>query len=270
VRKILYWFAALAIGFLTLTVARPAMATDDGTIHLESKCSTVASFYVNSPDEGNRRPTTGEKGLTFSASDLIHHSTDTTLEKLTHGTFVAIPAPDQPSFFSVEVSGDGKYGTLRWNPSLGTSGEWEATSQGQQYHDPDPATLADKFPIHLSHHVFSFGVGYTANPPGTVTTLVTSVTFGDTYDLTCAPKPTETATSKPTATATATQTKTAKPSASHSSAAGAVGTGGGTSGGALAITGSSTWPLVGFAAAALALGGGLFLLTRKRRAKFVA
>jgi LPXTG-motif cell wall-anchored protein len=274
VRKLLMGLFGIAIAFLTLTVARPALATDDGTIHLQSKCSNVSAWYVNSPDEGNRRPTTGENGLAFEGSDLIHHATSMDLADLKPGGFEASPLPDQASFFSVEVSGsDGKYGTLRWNAS---ENYWEATSQGQQNHDADPAKLADSFPTHLSHHVFSFGVGYTANPPGKVKTTVTQVTFaGETYSLACHPVGHPTGT-KSTSHPTKHPTHTSSPATPTSKATVGPGGGGGggdsgSSGGALAITGpSSTSVVVGTAGALLAVGAGAWFLARRRKVKFSA
>jgi hypothetical protein len=211
-------------------------------------------WYPNE-DEQDRAPTPVTAGLKFEGNDLIHHATSGNLDTLTHGTFAAAPAPDQPSFFSVEVSGaDGKYGTLRWNTQ---ESSWEATSQGEQHHDTDPAALADVFPLHLSHHVVSFGVGYTANPPGTVTTVVSSVTFaGKTYDLTCKPPVTATASPSPSAThaspSASVKPHITTPSPSRSAVAAA----------GLPVTGPPTaWILIA-AAALVSLGGLAIFLVR--------
>lgn len=147
-------------------------------------------------------PTVG--GLKFEGNDLIHH---------------AAPAPDQPSFFSVEVYGtDGGYATLRWD--VPTS-KWVMVTGGQLYTDASPAALVDLVTPHKSHHVVSFGVGYTNSPPGTVPTVVDKVTFGgQDYHLDCKPPVVHPSHSHPspsrtTASPTASPTRTsASPTAS--------------------------------------------------------
>lgn len=236
-------------------------------------CPNLVGWAPNADELADRSPTSTPEGLEFSNTDLTHHAADLALADLTPGTYAASPAPDQPSFFSVEVSGDdGKYGTLRWNPSLGTSGEWEATSQGEQHHDPDPAKLADAFPIHLSHHVVRFGVGYTANPAGTVTTVVSSVTFQDkVYPLTCqvqttSPAPVVTMTSPAphqSSTSPAPVKTSAKPHTSSSSAAAGTGS-------SLPVTGPPVSLIVGGAVALLILGGAAYFVARRPRNTFRA
>lgn len=238
-------------------------------------CALPTGFYVND-DETDRAPTPVAGGLQFSGNDLIHHATTGTLETLVHGSYVADPAPDQPSFFSVEVSGDGKYGTLRWNT---TESYWEATSQGEQHHDTDPAALADAFPVHLSHHLMSFGVGYTNTPPGTVTTVVSGISFaGQKYDLTCvttSPSPSASSSSaSPSPSATVSHTaspsaSTARPASTRPTPARSSSTP--AAGGSLPITGPSV-PLIVGAGAALLLAGftALYLAHHRRKVRFTA
>jgi len=147
-------------------------------------CSNLAGWFVN-PDETTRKPEATEAGLKFEPADLIHRNvTGVTTETLTPGTFAAIPAPGQPSFFSVEVDGGvaGSYGTLRYNP---TNNKWSmVANMGTFYEDTSPTVVVTQ--AGKSHTVVRFGVGFTLNPPGTVTTVVSSVTFnGTTYSLTC-------------------------------------------------------------------------------------
>ncbi|MCW2938464.1 MAG: pas57 [Actinomycetia bacterium] len=186
-KKLLAVSAAVAATAAVLAVPATANAT---SVPGQPTCNT--SWYQN-PDETNRKPVQNPDGMEFSGSDLVHHRADTTVEALTHGTYSASPAPDQPSFFSVEVSGtDGGYATLRWDTG---ANKWTMVTGGQLYSDTSPATLVDQVTPHKSHHVVSFGVGYTANPPGTVTTLVHSVKFnGHDYSLACHTKPTPTPT----------------------------------------------------------------------------
>jgi hypothetical protein len=209
-RKILV--AAFSAVLLTGGVVASATAASAHTHTPHHQVVCNSDWYQN-PDETTRKPVQKPSGLEFSDTDLVHHKVyGLTVEHLHPGAYVAYPAPGQPSFFSVEVSGsDGKYGTLRWNRA---AGYWEATSQGQQHHDTNPAALADAFPLHLSHTVVSFGVGFTANPPGTVTTLVRWVKFNrHLYWLGCKPvthrpphHPKPPYTHSPTPTPTPTQT----------------------------------------------------------------
>jgi hypothetical protein len=273
--------AALAIflgSFLAATGARANetppfdMTTADGPSW--TACPNLSGWDVNS-DETDRKPTPAVGGLVFSGTDLIHHETDLALADLKPGSFDADPAPDQPSFFSVEITDkDGAYGTLRWNPAEGEHGEWDLVTNLGQFHHADPADFigtATKWgEITEDTRVFTFGVGYTQNPPGTVDTTVSSVTFaGKTYDLTCQP-----ATIAPTTPTTpATTAPTTPPiTTSSSSGAGAVpGSSDGTGGtGALAVTGAPTVPITVGAVVLLLLGGGLYWITRRRRTTFQA
>lgn len=232
-------------------------------------CPNLVGWAPNADELADRSPTSTPEGLEFSNTDLTHHAADLALADLTPGTYAASPAPDQPSFFSVEVYATGeKYGTLRWNK---TESYWEATSQGEQHHDTDPVKLADAFPIHLSHHVVSFGVGYTANPAGTVTTVVSSVTFqGKVYPLTCqvqttspAPVVTTTSPAPHQSTSPAPHSSSAKPHTSSSSAAAGTGS-------SLPVTGPPVGLIVGGAVALLILGGAAYFVGRRRKTTFSA
>lgn len=269
-RKFIWSAIGIVVAFLTLAIARPALAAD-GSQHLESKCATVADWYVNS-DETDRQPTVTAGGLVFEDNQLVHHATTLDVSDLKHGTYVASDVPSQPSFFSVEVFGsDGKYGTLRWNTD---TSKWEVSTKDGYWTDENAVKLVDTATSgggHLSHHVVSFGVGYTNNPRDGVKTRVSSVTFGTTeagsprvFDLTCTP-PTET-------TPPTTQPTTKAPTSHATTAPGAGGTGGkgSTGSGALAITGPSTWVMGGVAAVLLLGGGGIVYASRRRRSKFVA
>jgi hypothetical protein len=263
--------AALIIGGLLIpTTAHATVVTP--------ACGMPTGWYANA-DEQDRLPTPTPGGLKFEGNDLIHHATTGTVESLAHGTFWAGPAPDQDSFFSVEVSGsDGGYGTLRWNT---TTAKWNLVTGGQFYENASPAALVDMPPVHRSHDVVSFGVGYTANPPGTVTTTVRSVRFGGhTYDLRCKPpvkpRPSHTSAS-PSPSASHSVSPTTKPpttsadtSPSPSRTAVAAGAGGNGGTGALAVTGPPVG-LIGWLALALVSTGGLaYLAARRRKTRFTA
>ena len=181
--------AGLMLAFGLATVASPAAAETSGNHQVQSDCNT--GWYTN-PDEGDRLPEQMEGGFKFEDADLVHHAADLKLGDLEPGSFTASPQPDQPSFFSVEVRDEstGAYGTLRW-----TGSTWTLTTNVDTFSHAEPAdfigTDTKWGELTDAARVFSFGVGYTANPPGTVVTVVSSVTFaGNTYDLTCEPKPT--------------------------------------------------------------------------------
>lgn len=188
---------ALVLGVAGAVVFGVHAAQATGDVPVASVCNT--GWYVNH-DEAERKPTQTEAGLEFKVSDLVHRKADLLLADLTPGTFVADPAPDQSSFFSVEVRDDkGNYGTLRWNGAswvivIGAGG----TATAGTFTDANPVTLltgkrskwgSEDFNL-AATKVVSFGVGYTLNPPGTVKTTVKSVTFaGTTYKLDCPTKP---------------------------------------------------------------------------------
>lgn len=188
---VLFFSFVLAFGG-AFAVASPAQAA--GTIKFVTVCGNGFAWYVN-PDEwtadtkddnqGDRRPFPTSDGLVFGPTDLIHHQTNFFIDAdLDPGTFVADPAPDLPDFFSIEVWNDAapiKYGTLRWNSSLN---KWSVTTGGSTFTGTDPEALLKDHD--LSTHAKSFGVGYTNSPPGTVTSLVSSINFrGIRYELNC-------------------------------------------------------------------------------------
>lgn len=253
-----------ALDMVTVTAADPSFAT----------CPNLDGWYVNSPDEDNRKPVPTVEGLKFSGSQLIHHaSADLKLADLGAGSFVATAAPDQPSFFSVELRDKttGGYGTLRYNTK---TSKWDLTTNTNQYafdHPSDAIGTQTKYGVLTENtRVISFGIGYTSNPAGTVETVVTKVTFdGKTYPLDCKPAPTKTP-SSPAPTKTSSKPTPIK-SHSSSPAGGAAGTGsnGGDSG-ALAITGPSTPKLIGISAAILIGGGAALWAARRRRVKFTS
>jgi hypothetical protein len=175
-----------------------------------------------------------------------------------------------PSFFSVEVgdSVTNGYATLRWNVSTNV---WDAVIKGQLVSHADPADFLGaetKWGTLTPEHtrVFTFGIGYTENPPGAVTTVISDVIFGGKhYPLTCKPQPSSSAPSSPSTSATPShsasnpQHASTTPNPSYS-----------TPGGALAITGPSTWLLGAAAVGVLAFGGVLLLASRRRRTKWRA
>lgn len=268
-RKITLALAGSAIvAGLALAFSGTAHATDSkGPSYLESKCANVSTWYVNG-DETDRKPDATEDGLVFSSTDLIHHAANLDVSDLVHGRFNASPSPDQPSFFSVEViNTDGSgYGTLRWNTNIG---QWEMSTHGDYFADASAVAVVNHFS--KSHHVFSFGVGYTEHPAGTVTTTVSSVTFQKHhFSLLCKPVVSSSSASpSPSASsASASASPSVSHSASHSPAAG--GGAGSSSGGALAVTGPNGWAIGGTAAFLIVAGVSLVALARRRKAKFVA
>lgn len=187
-----------AAGMLAFALAVSAPASAEVVVADANPCK-VEGWFVN-PDEAGREPTRTYDGFVFENTDLIHHNAPAglTTKDLTNGGFAATPNPDQSSFFSVEVSGDdGGYATLRWDR---VSIKWVTVVGGVLYENTDPDKLVDMPPVKRSHKVVRFGVGYTVNPPGTVKTTVSSVSFlGTAYTFKCAkPSPTGTPTAKPT------------------------------------------------------------------------
>lgn len=179
-----------ALGGAFALVGPASAAVPSGGVPV-TVCGNNSTWYVNSdengsdPNQGDRRPLATSDGLVFAPKDLIHHQISLTVTSLMlPGTFVANPAPDIPDFFSAEVwnAADGSgYATLRWNS---VSNLWEVTTGGATHTDTDPANLLTS--LGKSTTIESFGVGYTNNPPGTVTTLVSSISFaGTTYKLNC-------------------------------------------------------------------------------------
>lgn len=215
-------------------------------------------WYANE-DEDKRLPTPGPAGLKFEGNDLIHHAANVAVADLEPGTYTASPAPDQPSFFSVEVRGpSGAYATLRWSSTGPLVGKWtvvigagNGATEGT-FSDADPALLltgkVTKWGAFspTTAKVVSFGVGYTNDPPGTVATVVTSVKFqGKDYDLKCAPP--ASSSGSPSASASG----TVRPSGS------AVAT--------LPITGTSALPYVAASGGVMLLAGVALLVWLARR-----
>lgn len=241
------------------------------------KCDNMKGWDVNHPDEDTRKPVATLVGLKFSGNQLIHHATTgIDVEHLLPGSFTAHPAPDQDSFFSVEVSGsDGGYGTLRWNTS---THKWNLVTGGSFYENTSAAALVDMPAAHRSHHVVSFGVGYTNSPPGTVTTTVSAVRFqGKWVSLTCFPpkhthSPSPSASTSTSASASPSASVSTSASPSKSTATPVQGNAGGSNSGtgALAVTGAPAGLLAGLGALVAAIGGGAFYMSRRRRTRFQA
>lgn len=275
---------SIAVGLAAAVIALTAVPGAAHATQAAPVCGLPTGWYANA-DEQTRLPTPTAGGLQFSGNDLIHHAATGTIEAMTPGTFSAHPAPDQPSFFSVEVINADLtgYATLRWNA---TTSKWDMVTGGQIYSNASPAALVDMPTAHKSHRVISFGVGYTANPPGTVTTTVRSVRFGGhTYDLRCkpvivthSPKPHPSHTSaSPSASASASHSASPSASASTSASASsspvaAVVTTNVASNepGGLPVTGPGAGLIAGGAILVLGAGGILFLLARRRRVRFSA
>lgn len=197
--------AALAAPTATSAAETPSLIAAD-----PNPCG-IEGWYQN-PDEGDRAPERTYDGFVFEATDLIHHAApaDLTTDELSSGDFNASPAPDQPSFFSVEVNGtDGGYATLRYNRLTHL---WDMVTGGILYSNADPDKLVDMPPVKRSHKVVSFGVGYTKNPPGVVKTTVTSIAFqGKVYTFKCL-KPTLTSSPTATPSTSTSPTQSASPS----------------------------------------------------------
>lgn len=257
--------AATAALFGALVLAAPAAATPAPSASAAALCS---GWYVN-PDEGDRKPTQLDDGMRFEPADLIHRAADLSVADLQPGTYVATPAPDQPSFFSVEVRNpSGAYGTLRWNP---TTSKWSITIGAGT--GPDGAATAGTFdnasPVALlagkvtkwgafapaTDTVVSFGVGYTKTPPGTVTTVVKSITFGGkAYALSCKPAPSASASGSASAAPSGSSSATPPPVVVDAQ---------------LPVTGVSA-PLVAGAGGLLLLVGVAAVVVSRRRLRFRA
>ena len=230
--RLLYSFFSFVLAFGgALAIASPAQGAAPQVF--VTVCGDGASWYVNGdedgsdPNQGDRRPFATNDGLVFSPADLIHHATNLPASSLQPGSFVAAPAPDQPSFFSVEVANpSGAYGTLRWNGA-----QWSITigsgggATAGTFSNADPVALlagrVTKWGAFepTTDRVFSFGVGYTNSPPGTVTSLVSSISFmGTTYGLSCpvAPSPSPVAVPVPGPTKIVSKTITMIPSSAGS------------------------------------------------------
>lgn len=260
-----------------VALAAPAAATETGPSF--SSCPNLQGWDVNS-DEESRKPEATVPGLKFEPADLIHHATSLDLADLDGDTigFTASVDPGQPSFFSVEVRDTtGAYGTLRWNP---TTEEWSITigAATSPSHDPNttPGTFTDASPVELldgkvskwgafteTTKVVSFGVGFTLNPPGDVTTVISQVKFqGETYSLTCVP-----ASSSASASASSSASPSTTGSASPDTTSGPPVIGAAPT---LPVTGPGIAWLIGGGVLILGIGGVLILAARKRKTEFTA
>jgi LPXTG-motif cell wall-anchored protein len=278
------------VGIVATALVIPAVGR--AAVDPANPCN-VQGWFVN-PDEADREPARALGGFTFEGADLIHHDAPAglTTAALSSGDFTASPAPDQPSFFSVEVSGtDGGYATLRYNRLTHL---WEVVTGGQFYADADPDKLVDLPPVKRSHTVVRFGVGYTKSPPGTVKTTVTAVSFqGKAFTFLCpspvdpspsqspsatlsptpsasqtSPSPSGSSTATTSASPSSSVTRTPTSSPSRASQTPLVPADAGDSG-RLPTTGASL-PLFIAAGAALVVAGGLALFVARKRRRRVA
>lgn len=262
-----YFIAAIVSLFAGLTLlapTSPARAAEIFGPAISTSCPNLKNFYVND-DEGDRKPGVTPDGLKFSGDQLAHHVADVSLADLKPGAYVASPTPDQPSFFSVEVSDPttNGYGTLRWNTDTQM---WDLTTNLGQFSHADPVDFVGTDTkwgkLTATTRVSTFGIGYTANPPGTKTVVVSEVIFGgEHFPLTCKPPVTLKPTVKP------------KPSASTSHIPG-VGVhtilNPPQNGPALAVTGPDGRVLGAGAAVLALLGGALLVVSRRRKTHFRA
>ncbi len=267
----------------TLLVALPAQA------HEDDPCEIGDAWFVN-PDEADRAPERTYDGFVFEPADLIHHvaPAGTPTATLSSGDYTASPAPDQPSFFSVEVVNDDGtgYATLRYNRSTHL---WDMVVAGNLYSDANPDALVGKVTPPKSKKVVRFGVGYTKNPPGTKKVVVSNVSFqGKEYSFKCvkptssptvstspsvSASPTQTTTpsssSSPSTTATSTaspsSSATTGPSATSSQSPVPIPSVAGNDDPSLPVTGPSLGAIILGALTAVALGIGAIFLTRRRR-----
>lgn len=276
-RKIL----ALAGALIGTTVgfglaAHPAHANQTPAFTKTVTACTSATKTFQNSDERTRKPVQTPGGLKFAPTDLIHITDIFPVTSLHPGSFHAFPAPDQPSFFSVELADatTGAYGTLRWNT---TTHKWEITTSGPaagQFAFTSPADVigvVTKWGAFTgATKVITFGVGYTVSPPGTVVTTVSFIHFnGHTYDLRCkpvivthspSPSPSQSTSAAPSPSASSSPSKseTVAPTTSSTPTAGA-----------LAVTGAPTGLIVVLGAGLLLLGG-VSLLALRRKTRFTA
>ncbi len=250
-KKIMAALGAAALFGLALgsaASATPSTAPSAPALSFKACPNLDGKWYVN-PDEEGRRPIVTAAGLKFEGNDLVHHGATGPVEGLNPGSFAASPAPDQPSFFSVEVrNGDGSgYATLRWNT---TTSKWNMVVAGTFYENANAADLVKMTTPPRSSSLLSFGVGYTNSPPGTVDTTVSSVTFkGVKYDLTCKPAPSQSASGSASAQTSASRSVAPVPVAQEG----------------LPVTGAPVPLILGSAAALLVVGVGAVWLSRRGR-----
>lgn len=275
-RKFLLLLAGLAVASLTLTLARPALATEQPTGPSFATCPCLTGWYVNA-DETDNRPEATVDGLKFTGKNLIHHKTSLALTDVHAGSFTAVGTDDK---VVMKYETDSPYTTIVQTPDGKFWSSHITTGPGSQAQPVDTPHDLVGIPqrgasggLTEDTKVVSFGVGYWTE---TGSTVVSSVAFhGVTYDLRCKPPtttppthPTTPPTSKPT-TPPATTSPTSEPSRSSTTGVPIDGGAAGGSGGALAVTGPSTGVVAGIAAALLAIGGALLLVARRKR-RFIA
>jgi LPXTG-motif cell wall-anchored protein len=259
------------IGMLGLTSV-PAEAT---TTTVDNPCG-VQGWYVN-PDETADAPTRSTAGFFFDNKDLIHHATppiDLPDIKTNTLSFVADNAgkvvgkmETENPYSTIVQQADGMFwSTAMTYDQIGGQGHPVDKVSDLVGTDEDPRpTKPGKAEYGTTTHVVSFGVGYWVADGSTT---VSSIKFhGYNYDLTCKTPTTSPTSTKPSPTVTATSNpagglhhpipgKTTVRSASAS-------------GPALAITGPSTTVLVVVAGFIILGGVMLYVVTRRRKNRFV-
>lgn len=272
--RLLWTLLAAAFIILGALLAQPAHATETGGEGLVRGTCPNLTGWPDREDEVYPKVTAG--GLEFGDKTNIHHAiAPLDLADVRPGSFTATgPADDQllmkletdTPYATIVVTSDGKF----WSSKI------PADQPGGQSHPVAAAVdlvglaaLPGKT-LTANTHVVTVGLGV-GNGPG-AGRLVSSVTFhGHRYDLTCEPTPSSSSPSPASSSASPKPSKTSgtpKPHGSSSSpGAGAVA--GGSNGGALAITGSSTDLIVGLGAVAMALGGVALFAVRRRRTRFI-
>lgn len=287
-RKFIYTVAALAIAFLTLTLARPALANQTPGWDMKvatapgpsfETCDNLKGWFVNDDEnsaddpQGDLRPEPTVDGLKFTGKDLIHRklSEPLALVDAKGGSFTATGDTDK---VVMKWETTAPYATIVRNPEgKFWSSKIPASDAGGQSNPVD--TIADLIgktapggkTFTDDTKITTFGVGYWTESG---TTVVSAITFhGEGGPLTCQPPVTTPPTTK--ATPTASHTVTAKPSTSSPShPVGGAAAGGGSSGGALAITGPSGGVIAGVAGALVFFGALALWAVRKRKQTFVA
>jgi hypothetical protein len=189
-RKIIAFGALVAalVAVALVSLSQSASATGDGPRQWTPTLETCnPGWYVN-PDEQQLRPEQKVDGLLFDGPSLIHHQTGGALSSLNPGSFAtkgsvvgALP------LFKVETSAP--YSTLNYVGD-GTSNLWwssriPAGQDGGQGKPQTPTWFVAHAPYTAATTLSSFGVGY-ANDAGNKA-LVSSVTYGETYHLSCYP-----------------------------------------------------------------------------------
>lgn len=246
----------LAVTLMATLAGAFALSTGPAQATVSDNPCGVQGFYVN-PDEKAYEPARTESGFLFEGKDLIHHAT------------APLDFPDvKPNTLSFVATVSGKvqgkmetsnpYSTINQNPD----GKFWSTAmtydqeggQGKPVDNVSDLLGKDVKPGKVkfgeTSKVVSFGVGYSVAEGETT---VTSITFhGTKYDLTCKTE----ATTPPSASPTAAQPTTSAPAIGR--------------GPTLPVTGASIGLTVGIGGTLLVLGGGAYLVARRRRVKFTA